>query len=236
MARAVCTPEARVAVDRCPGSLALHEAQDGWLARVRVPGGRLGADQLRALADAAALGNGLVDLTSRANLQFRGLPADAGDALAALLRAAGLLPSPEYDRARNVIASPVAGRHPRSRAGTDAVVAAIDRGLCNDPALARLPGRFLFVVDDGAGLALDQPADVALVARDAESYLLVLGGHLVAEPVPGADAATAVVAAAAAFLEERAATDERAWRISELDAGPTAIARRLGTSLAGELR
>jgi sulfite reductase beta subunit-like hemoprotein len=235
MARTVWTPVSSPTADRCPGTVALHKAQDGWLARVRVPGGRLGGDQLRALADGAALGNGLVDLTSRANLQVRGLPAYAGDALAALLRGVGLLPSPAHDRARNVIASPVAGRHPLSRVGTDAVVAAIERGVCAEPALARLPGRFLFAVDDGAGLALDQPADVALVARDADGYRLALAGHVVAEPVAAADAAATAVHAALGFVDERAARSERASRISELAAGPATIARRLGLAIAGEL-
>lgn len=219
--------------DRCPGSLLLHEAQDGWLARVRVPGGRLGAEQLEALARAAALGNGLVDLTARANLQVRGLPEDAAAELAALLERAGLLPSAAHDRARNVIASPLAGRHPQALAATDPVVAAIDRGLCADPALAQLPGRFLFAVDDGTGLALDHLADVTLVARDAGTYALALGGQATAVPVAAGDAAATAIAAAAAFLAQRAEAGEHAWRIAELAEGPAAVARRLGTAIEG---
>jgi precorrin-3B synthase len=245
MPRALCEP--RTAGDRCPGALALHEAQDGSLARVRIPGGRLSADQVAALARAAELGNGLVDLTSRANLQVRGLPADAGERLAELLREAGLLPSEAHDRARNVIASPLAGRHPRALAETDAVVEELDRRLCADPALADLPGRFLFAVDDGSGLALGHRADVALVARDASSFALALTGQMTAlEAAPSGSAASGAgpsgasgsaaalaVAAARAFLAARA--DGRAWRIAELADGPTAVARRLATCLTGPL-
>jgi sulfite reductase beta subunit-like hemoprotein len=235
MSKSLCTGDPRSAVDRCPGSLVLHEAQDGRLARVRVPGGRLAAEQLVALARTAERGNGLLELTSRANVQIRGLPADVGDELAADLHAAGLLPSPAHDRARNVIASPLAGRHPRALAATDPVVAALDRGVCNDPALAELSGRFLFAVDDGSGIALDHVADVALVARDGETYVLALGGQATAEPVMASTAAATAVAAAGAFLAERRLAGARAWRLRELSGGPAAVARRLGTAIAGPL-
>jgi sulfite reductase beta subunit-like hemoprotein len=217
--------------DRCPGILALHEAQDGALARVRVPGGRLTSAQLGALAAAAELGNELVDVTSRANLQVRGLRSEVADEVAALLAAAGLLPSPNHDRARNIVASPVAGRHPRAVAPTDAVVEALDRALCGDPALAALPGRFLFAVDDGSGLALDQVADVALVAERDGTFTPALGGRRTALRVAASAAAPAAMAAATAFLEERGG----AWRIADLHDGAAVVAARLGTRVMGAL-
>jgi precorrin-3B synthase len=228
----LCAAAPRAEADRCPGAIKLHDAQDGALARIRTPGGRLSAEQLRALARAVALGNGLADVTSRANLQVRGLAPERAGELAALLADAGLLPSRAHDRARNIIASPVAGRHPLAVAATDEVVAGLDKLLCAEPGLAALPGRFLFAVDDGSGLALDHRPDVALVARP-DGFALSLAGRLTSARLTPAAAPAAAIAAALAFMDEREARGAGAWRVAELPGGPEALAARVGLALAG---
>ena len=222
----LCAPAVRSRADRCPGALELHDAQDGALARIRTPGGRLTAAQLQALAHAVKLGNGLADLTSRANVQVRGLARDDADSLAAALSAGDLLPSPTHDRVRNILASPLAGRHPHASAPTDAIVDELDRRLCGDAALAALGGRFLFAVDDGSGLALDHVADVALVAGRS-AFRLALAARPTTLKVEPAEAPAAAIAAARAFLAVR----EAEWRVAEVDGGAAAIAGRLGAAL-----
>ncbi|MEV0966663.1 hypothetical protein AB0J25_29480, partial [Streptomyces sp. NPDC049910] len=96
--------------DACPGALRLHPAADGGLARLRLPAGLLTGRQLWALSVAAErLGDGSLSITSRGNVELRGLADGCGPALAQLLRAAGLLPSETHERVRNIVASPLAG-------------------------------------------------------------------------------------------------------------------------------
>lgn len=213
--------------DRCPGVLRLHEAADGSLARVRLPGGRLPASGLGALAELADLGNGLVELTSRASVQIRGLAPGDAEAAAAHLRAAGLLPSLAHDRVRNVLAAPLGPRHPAARVDGDALVAQLDAGLCATADLAALPGRFLFAIEDGSGTPGWRSADVALVAEDGRVRLHLRGAStsLAADPAHGADLA---LLAARAFLRLAAEAPDRAWRIDDLSDGVDHIAATLG--------
>ena len=96
--------------DACPGILDLHEARDGLVARIRLPGGYASSARLMSLAALAGrFGDGRVDLTARGNVQIRGIQPDTADAMAQRAAAAGLMPSPAHDRARNITASPLAG-------------------------------------------------------------------------------------------------------------------------------
>lgn len=221
--------------DHCPGVLVLHAAEDGGLARVRLPGGRIAARQLEAIGVAARLGNGIVELTVRANLQIRGLPRRAARPVADVLTDAGLLPSSEHELVRNVLASPLGGRHPAARAATDAIVNALDRELCADAAFAALPGRFLFAVDDGSGLALGARSDVALIAEGADVFRLALAGAPTSVLLSARDAAGGALRAARAFLELAGEAPERPWRIADLAGAAPAIAKALGGhSLTGD--
>src|SRR3954467_11361758 len=109
----VTTLPTRDRADACPGALQTHAAADGALARVRVPGGGLSSAQLAALAAAAGeLGDGARELTSRGNVQLRGLAPGTEPELGDRLAGAGLLPSPTHERIRNVLASTLSGRTP----------------------------------------------------------------------------------------------------------------------------
>ena len=104
----------RTYVDRDPGVLRPWLANDGALIRLRLVGGALRADSLRRVAKISAdLADTNIYLTSRANLQLRGIDHNDGCVPAELIQRiaqAGLLPSPSHDLVRNIIVSPLTGR------------------------------------------------------------------------------------------------------------------------------
>lgn len=228
MSSAPAAAPTRARVDACPGALQTHPAADGGLARVRVPGGMLSAGQLEVLGRAAReLGDAHLELTSRGNLQLRALPAGAEVELGQRLAGAGLLPSPTHERVRNVLASCLSGRAAGGHLDVRPWVSALDAGLCADPSLAELPGRFLATVDDGRGDVAGLGGDVGLLALSPAEVALTLGGADSGLRAGPGDAVPLALAATRAFLAERDAQGSAAWRLTELDDGPARVATRL---------
>jgi precorrin-3B synthase len=197
--------------DACPGALQVHQAADGSVVRVRLPGGVLSATQLATLAQLAAeFGSGSLELTSRGNVQVRAIR-DTG-AVADAVAAAGLLPSASHERARNIVASPLSGR---TGGLTDVRpwVAELDAAICAEPALAALPGRFWFGIDDGRGDVSGLDTDVGVQVCDEGSVALLLAGVDTGVRLRPEHAVPTLVTVAVRFQQVR----EKHWRIAELD-------------------
>lgn len=195
--------------DACPGALQVHQAADGALARVRLPGGMLAPRQLAALASASnRFGAGTLELTARGNIQIRRITDTT--AVADALSGAGLLPSATHERVRNIVASSLSGRvgglgDVRQR------VRELDSAIQAEPVLATLPGRFWFSVDDGRGDVSALGADVG-VQLLGDGAALLLAGRDSGIRLPVADMVSTMVTAAKRFIEIRGT----AWRIAEL--------------------
>ncbi|MFN6546695.1 precorrin-3B synthase [Mycolicibacterium nivoides] len=197
--------------DACPGALTVHQAADGALVRIRLPGGMVAAAQLTALAEVAEqFGSPAMELTSRGNIQIRAV--SDTDAAAAALAGAGLLPSPTHERARNIVASPLSGR---SGGVIDIrpLVTDLDRAIQADPALAGLPGRFWFSLDDGRGDVSGIDADAGVHARDDGTCALLLAGRDTGVRLDTGEAVATLITVARRFVDIRG----KAWRITELD-------------------
>ena len=160
-----------------------HEAADGAMVRVRVPGGQTTGAALRDLSRLAqTYGSGLLQLTSRGSLQVRGLPAAVPEPFEDAVARAGFLPSAAHERVRNIVASPLTGLA-GGRADLRPLVARLDRALVAEPRLADLPGRFLFVLDDGRGDVDGLGGDLGYRALDAGRGELLVGDRRRVRPV-----------------------------------------------------
>jgi len=181
-------------------------------------------------AASAELGDGNLELTSRANVQIRALRPGAEQALSERLYAAGLLPSISHERVRNILASPLSGLDKTSQYDVLPSVADLDRTIQARAELAELPGRFLFALDDGRGELTALRADAGIQALSADRGALLLGGQDTGVRLGLADAATMLADVATAFLAERAAQGSEAWRLVELDQGVSQVLARLDWS------
>jgi hypothetical protein len=207
--------------DRCPGVFRPWVAEDGGLVRLRAAGGRLPSRTLVDLIGVAErYGDGRVHLTARANLQLRAMPLDDGrlpTEVVEAIGATGLLPSRSHELVRNIMASPQTGLGGGGRANLRHVIEELDRLLCGDPRLAELPGRFLFVLDDGRGDVLGRSLDLGLVAVSHAAAQLRLGSRVWGAIVPMAKAPQALVDLAHRFLDARGEGPTTAWHVDELD-------------------
>ena len=211
--------------DLCPGVLRPWPADDGALVRLRLPGGGTSRQQLDALLTVAEeYGDGRVHLTKRANLQLRGLPTETGgdtlpDEVVAAITATGLLPHPAHELVRNIMVSPLTGLL-GGRVDLQQVAHRLDERLCAHPSLARLPGRFLFVLDDGRGDLVDRTLDLGLVAVSDDEAQLRIGSDHWGPIVRLGEAADALVGLARAFVTVRGTGPDAAWHVDELPATP----------------
>ena len=154
----------------CPGALTPMMSGDGLVVRVRPFGGRITGAQAEGLARLAQdHGNGLIDVSSRANLQLRGVRDDSYGPLIDGLGALSLLdPTPQAEARRNILVTPFwqAGDE------TDTLSTALMQALSQTDA-PDLPKKFGYAIDTGPMPVLqDAPADIRL-ERDAAGGLLI---------------------------------------------------------------
>jgi precorrin-3B synthase len=170
----------------------------------------ISAAQLEALAHAATrFGSPAMELTSRGNVQLRAITDTA--AVAEMVAAAGLLPSQTHERVRNIVASPLSGRI-GGMTDIRGLVTDLDEAIQSEPALAELPGRFMFGVDDGRGDISGLAADVGVHFLDESTAALLLTGRDTGVRLTNPDVVPALIAIATRF----AATRGTAWRVAEL--------------------
>jgi len=184
----------------CPGALRPMQSGDGLLLRAKTIHPHLSAQQTREIASIARdCGNGLVDLSQRAQLQLRGVSEarleDAQQRLAAL----GLLTEDAAtESVLNFLVAPFAGEQ------ANALAAHLARELSKDAALQALPGKFGFLVDDGGALGLaDSAMDIRLEAHGDKIAVIADGARAQAFLAELEAATDTALALARAFLALR---------------------------------
>lgn len=165
----------------CPGALRPMMSGDGLVVRVRPFNGRLRRAQADGIASlAAAHGNGFLDLSSRGNIQIRGVSEAKHKPLLEGLRAMGLIDrTPEIESRRNIIVTPF--WQPGDE--TEVLTAALTEALAQRDA-PDLPGKFGFAVDTGRAPVLQSAsADIRLECDAGGGMILIADGMEGGKPV-----------------------------------------------------
>ncbi|MFY0615795.1 MAG: precorrin-3B synthase, partial [Hyphomicrobiaceae bacterium] len=152
----------------CPGALRPMMSGDGLLVRVRPRLGRLTVEEIEALcATANAHGSGVIDLTSRGNIQVRGVSEQTYDRLLVDLESAKLIDQSAADEERNnIITSPL------WQTGDDTERVAVELGARLSE-LPDLPSKFGFAIDAGVLPMLSAASADIRVERGVSGELIV---------------------------------------------------------------
>lgn len=159
----------------CPSAYAPMESGDGWIVRARVGCRQVLADQWAVLAELAdTLGNGLVELTMRGNVQVRGVAQRHTRQAARLLVDHGLAGVDEAtDRRRIMVLDPLL-EHGADRDAALEVVAGVEDVF--EDLGGGLPPKWWALVDGGGAWPVPHRGSDVAVVRAAGSWRVVHAG------------------------------------------------------------
>lgn len=142
-------------------------AQDSFMVRMRVPGGRITSAQLRGLAAIAEdYGCARLDLTTRANVQIREFaPRSIVEVLNAIQRLGMSSRGSGADNIRNITASPISGFDPQELIDVQPFADGLQNYIGNSRDMYGLPRKFNIAFDNGGAIsALADTNDIGFVA------------------------------------------------------------------------
>jgi precorrin-3B synthase len=184
----------------CPGILEPMATGDGLLARL-LPSAPMSVAALLALCEASQVhGNGIVEVTQRGSLQFRGLSRDSALPFARDVIALGL----NAENGPPILTSPLMGLAPDELQDLRELLTVVREALTTPLAAAPLGPKVSVLIDAGGGLHLDDvPGDLRLRAgRDARLHVSIAGKASSATSLgwtSRADAVTVIVRVLAAI-------------------------------------
>lgn len=183
----------------CPGALRPMLSGDGLVVRVRPRGGHLSQDQAAGIATLAAIhGNGLIDLSARANVQLRGVTEGSHQELIAGLDDLGLIDAtPRAETARNIIVTPFWAEGD----GTQDMANALMQALATPDAMP-LPGKFGYGVDTASTPVLRNTSADIRVERAAGGWMVWADGTATGAIVASSKDAIAAVQDLTAWFAE----------------------------------
>jgi len=227
----------------CPSVLRPMRTGDGLLVRLPHLGGRLSFERAGAIADLSQrFGNGALEISSRGNLQLRGV----GDlTLGPLQQALVQMGLREGDAAGesfgNIMINPAADLDPNALCDPAPIASALQARLAGDTALQALPAKFSVVIDASGAMPLGEvDADLRFVAiadGPTQRFLVTLSGdERVSASCAGAELPELAAAVSRAFLKLTARCEPAQRRLRALATyvGAAAIFAEAGISCAME--
>jgi ferredoxin-nitrite reductase len=157
-------------------------AHDSFMCRLRIPNGILNSGQMRGLAETAdSFGGGYADVTTRANLQIREIPAHRAVDMLMAVQGLGLTSRGSgADNVRNITGSPTAGIDPEELFDTRPLCRDMHHYILNHREMYGLPRKFNIAFDGGGKVpVLEDTNDIGFVAARAPDgiyFRLQLGG------------------------------------------------------------
>ena len=156
-----------VFLQKFQGLFHVAPAQNSYMCRMRIPGGQIRSWQARGLADLAdRSAGGYVDVTTRANLQYREIPADQAMEILYGLRELEIVTlGSGSDNIRNCTASCLSGIDSTELIETLSLAKRMHHYILNHRDMYGLPRKFNIAFDGGGKIsALDDTNDIGFHA------------------------------------------------------------------------